>query len=66
MNKELERAPKMVTNISESALGKVMQTRLPEVIQHTNEYAMRVYPKGLRVFSCVPIHSVGAYLPFAG
>lgn len=48
-----DRAPKMVTNISESALSKLMKTRLPEIVDHTSQYAMRVYPKGLRVMSCV-------------
>lgn len=46
-----DRAPKMVTNISESALNKLIKTRLDDVVQHTSQYAMRVYPKGLRVMS---------------
>lgn len=50
---QADRAPKMVTNISESALSKLMKTRLPDIINHTSQYAMRVYPKGLRVMSFV-------------
>jgi phosphatidylinositol phospholipase C delta len=41
----------MVVNISESALSKLLPHRLQHILEHNTRFAMRVYPKGIRVFS---------------
>jgi phosphatidylinositol phospholipase C delta len=41
----------MVVNISESALLKLLPTRLSQVLLHNSKYGMRVYPHGLRISS---------------
>lgn len=51
INKKEEYAPEHMFSLSENMANKMLKSNMPDLVKHTRDHLVRIYPKGLRLSS---------------